>query len=447
MLRSILLALRHIKNYKEESKLERILAEINYFEKLSLEDKNNIQNRLILEIADYSKKYVPYYKKFGGSFDSNTREFENWPILTKEIIRENKSDVLTTEVISMQENTSGGSTGEPIVIYQCSNYWLWRVASNNYVFEQITQKHHKDIYLVRLWGSERDIILGSVGLRQKIRNYLNQVSLLNSFKMDNEIMTDYIKSINHANPDIIEAYVHSMYDLSKYILEDNKLCKAPLGIILSAGTLYDFIYNDIKRAFPNSIIVNRYGSREVGNVACSCAGYNYLHISMLTHFVEVVDNDGQQLEDGKLGNIIVTSLTNKAMPLIRYFIGDRGILRRGSVCPKCGWVGDILEIVAGRNVDRFRNKFGENIDGEYFTHLFYFRKWVNKFQIIQTSLDKLEINIVLDEKVSQVIQNEKEEIEEAIRKVLPEINIEWNFPKELKHDPSGKLRYTISNVR
>ena len=72
------------------------------------------------------------------------------------------------------------------------------------------------------------------------------------------------------------------------------------------------------------------------------------------------------------------------MPLIRYRIGDRAIAGSGERCP-CGRDTPMLAGVTGRSVDMFFGGDGRMVDGEYFTHLLYFRPWLRQFQVIQSS--------------------------------------------------------------
>ncbi len=86
--------------------------------------------------------------------------------------------------------------------------------------------------------------------------------------------------------------------------------------------------------------------------------------------------------------MVVTNLVNRVMPLIRYRIGDMA---------KYGGVIDgkvVLDTVVGRTSDIFVNEKKQKIHGEYFTHLFYDLKWVNKFQVVQESVNHINIKIV-----------------------------------------------------
>jgi phenylacetate-CoA ligase len=263
--------------------------------------------------------------------------------------------------------------------------------------------------------------------------------------MTREDLRSFATMISNYKPDVIEAYVQSIYEIARYVNKEKLVLFKPKGIIVSAGTLYDFMADEINKAFGVPIY-NRYGSREVGDIANSCGRKDSLHISMLTHYIEVTDGKGEPLPDGEVGDIVVTSLTNYAMPLIRYMIGDRGILRRNSICPYCGWQGDILQKVTGRTVDVFRSSDGTLIDGEYFTHLFYFREWVQKFQIIQETENKMTINIVKENGFDKIPEGDKNEISRAIHVVMPDIILNWNEVSDIVYDISGKVRFTISKV-
>jgi len=422
------------------------LTKVKQFESLPYVEKEKLKKDRLKNIIKWAYKNSSYYKRIFDRVgiirqdDVNLNKFSNIPPLRKENIRiQNKELKVNLSYLSSSKNTSGGTTGEPVEIWQCKNYRRWARAYQDFYYQKAGYDYGKK--LVRLWGSERDILFGSVGLKNKILNWIRNQKLLNTFKMSENDMDNFLRIINNFKPDVIEAYVQSIYELTKFIEEKKKNVYKPQGIIVTAGTLYDFMEGRIRNVF-NTSIYNRYGSREVGAIACSCGGRKYLHISMLTHHVEVVDENNFPVY-GKKGKILITSLTNFSMPLIRYEIGDLGIMFKNKVCPKCGWEGDVLEEIVGRTVDVFKNINGSLIDGEYFTHLFYFRPWVKKFQIIyKKNTNVININLVLKDGNNIPIQD-KENIERAIIKVMKKVQIKWNIIPQISPDKSGKFRYTI----
>ena len=198
----------------------------------------------------------------------------------------------------------------------------------------------------------------------------------------------------------------------------------------------------IERVFRTKVF-NRYGSREVGNVASECECHTGLHVSSPSCIVEVVRPDGSQADPEEVGEIVVTLLTNRAMPLIRYRIGDMGAWAAEG-CP-CGRGFPLLRYVQGRVSDSFVSREGARVHGEYFTHLLYFRPWVERFQFVQETPDLIRIAVVLTPGEG-IPEDHRADIEDKIRLVMgAHCRVQWHFPDEIRPSDSGKYRYTISN--
>jgi phenylacetate-CoA ligase len=191
-------------------------------------------------------------------------------------------------------------------------------------------------------------------------------------------------------------------------------------------------------------VYNRYGSREVGNIGITTPNYNGMTLSKGV-WIEIVDCEGRPVPNGVEGDIVVTSLINYAMPLIRYRIGDRGIL--DNEFGNDGTSNLVLKNVTGRTVDLFKNKEGAYIDGEYFTHLIYFKNWVKRFQVQQKNFTHIIIRFQLIDPSYAVPASEISEIESKIKLVMgQECIVEFKF-EEIVDPPSGKFRFTISDVK
>jgi hypothetical protein len=97
-----------------------------------------------------------------------------------------------------------------------------------------------------------------------------------------------------------------------------------------------------------------YGTSELGAVAASCGQAPGMHVFEDAFIVEVLRN-GQPVAPGEAGRIVVTDLTNRAMPLIRYDVGDAGRLwpeacacgRRTARLEVLGRVPEVLDTARG----------------------------------------------------------------------------------------------------
>jgi phenylacetate-CoA ligase len=101
--------------------------------------------------------------------------------------------------------------------------------------------------------------------------------------------------------------------------------------------------------------------------------------------------------------------------------------------------------ISGRNVDAFKKADGTLIDGEYFTHLLYFRDWVNKFQVIQEDYHTVVYKIAST--VPNGHSKDCEEIIQKTKKLMGEnCRVRFEFVDNIPPASSGKYRYTISEV-
>ncbi len=224
-----------------------------------------LQSILVRDLLQHASSNVPYYSAFtlpeSGELLPSLRSF---PILTKEIIRQQGEQLLAKNRNHSQcyTNTSGGSTGEPIQITQDQNYSAANFAAVLVIEEQLGFETGQKRVL--LWGSERDIFTGSMGLKAKVGQWLTQTIYLNAFRMTPENMRNYLATINRYQPRLIVAYAQAIYELACFA-ESEKIAVAPQpAIVTSAGTLYPFMRDKLTQVFgcPGRVF-NRYGSREV----------------------------------------------------------------------------------------------------------------------------------------------------------------------------------------
>lgn len=412
----------------------------------SYEENIREQQDCLYNIVEYAIHHVPYYrdiaieKHLRISRENIVEDIKQFPILTKEIIRKEGCRLYSTENIQYSIATSGGSTGEPIQLHH--DKYLNTIHPGNYFLSYAGYDIGNK--LVLLWGSERDILNGSIGLKARCLNkFLHRRKLLNSFMMTKEDMFRYVQIINQWKPKVILAYTQSIYELAMFIKKENLQVYSPGGIVVSAGTLYEDWKNEIIEVFRCPVI-NQYGSRETPGIAVSCTEDSQLHINTFMNYVEVVDDQGNNLPAGIDGNILVTSLINKSMPLIRYDIGDIGALSSKKEC-KCGRNLPCLLHVTGRSVNIFKRKDGAKIDGEYFTHLFYGIEQIEKFQVIQTDYDEIHVKF---QAVRQLDFEKEQEIKRNIYAVMgSSCNVIIEYVDKLLPTKSGKYIYTVSLIQ
>jgi phenylacetate-CoA ligase len=434
----------------------RRLNTLKYYEKLktiqwnTIEENRKVQRKKLYELIRYASQNVPYYckiiKKYDMQFSENTifKDIKKFPVLTKELIRKHFDELYIFKDNTYYRNTSGGSTGKSVVFYQDKEYLDWANATKR-LFNEWAGRRIGDP-MIKLWGSLRDILEGGLGFKGYLRQQISGVTILNSYRMNERDMYGYVKRINNIKPRLLLAFPNSIDELARFIQKHHLSIYSPPAIMTSGGLLYPEVQARIKEVFQSPVF-NRYGSREVGDIACSCEENQGLHIIPNIHYIEILDNREKEVKAGEIGEIVITSLTNYSMPLIRYKIEDRGILSKKEC--SCGRGFPLLEKVEGRIRSMFRNKQGDLVDSGLFIRLFFFRDNIKQFQVIQESLDQMTINLVLKDKQKlKVIEKDFREIGEVIKVIMgDDTKIKYKIVNEIKHSPSGKYMYTFSKIK
>lgn len=140
-----------------------------------------------------------------------------------------------------------------------------------------------------------------------------------------------------------------------------------------------------------------YGTMEVQSIGYEEDGRYRLYEQ--STYVEVLDERGQELPEGKSGNIYVTSLHNRVMPFIRYGIGDVGFIQSEQQGNK---LVRFLVLEKARQNDRIVLENGKKVPADVLlkpieTVNGYYQNVIYQFQAVQKSTSEIEVQIVMDE--------------------------------------------------
>ena len=188
-------------------------------------------------------------------------------------------------------------------------------------------------------------------------------------------------------------------------------------------------------------IVHNYTAGETGYIALQCPQATHFHVQSETILVEVLDADNRPCAPGETGRVVVTPLHNFAMPLLRYEIGDQAEV--GVPCP-CGRGLPVLNQIVGRTVDALTLPSGQ----KRYTRVGHNRiskiVAVLEYQVIQRSLERIEVLMVLGDQLSA---DEDTEIRAALADELgSEFRIDLTFCDTIPRTPAGKLRPFLSDL-
>ncbi len=381
------------------------------------------QSEQIEQLLRDAYTYVPFYQKklseWGYSITKPFDIFKHWqdlPPLTRSEVLEHQQELIHqhADKRGMFLSGTGGSTASPVYIAHDNVAKDWIQATYFFVNQWAGLTFGEPYFL--LWASAFDLDPQRNSLIKRIlMGYLQGRRILDTAVVNDAIHQEHIRQINtETDCHYMIAYANEAYALACYSLENNLPIERPLKTVFTtAGTLSDKMRRIIEEAFHCKAL-NRYGSREAGDIACECLYQRGLHLNPMNLKIEVVDDDYQPLPDGEEGRILLTSLHNYSMPLIRYDIGDRGILNSHSPCI-CGrdWVR--IERLTGRVFEKIMLPGGAAFNGIFLEEVFDKVPNLRKYQVLQRSLGHLEIR--LRSKVPQFVEVYAQQLGE-VRKLL-----------------------------
>jgi phenylacetate-CoA ligase len=182
-------------------------------------------------------------------------------------------------------------------------------------------------------------------------------------------------------------------------------------------------------------VINEYGASELGVIAFENENLNWL-LNNLTLYTEVVDENGKTMDFGQEGDLVITSLDNKAHPFIRYKIGDVGVLNQPIRND-----GQTLEKLTGRT-----NVFAVLPSGKKVPALsfYYVTKSVidnngnvKELKVVQEKINQFLIRYVAEQELNSF---QKTSIKNAIEKYLePGLELRFIWAQALKRTKRGKL--------
>jgi len=431
------------------SKIPKHLKQIRKYEYAGREELDEMRQRKLEKILIHAYEKVPYYQRVLehcgviAAGKVNLEKFPEIPVLTKEIIRQEGQNLYSRDYKSRKpyDNTSGGSTGEPVRFIQDKEYDDWNIATKLY-FNAVLGKElgHPEI---KFWGSDRDILAGNLTVKDRLINVLYNRKFFNSYRLGEKEIRRLIDLNNRFKPTAYWSYMESALELSNYLSRHELYFHPPKIVISTIGPLTEEVKEKIESNM-NCMVYNQYGSREVGAISCQCKKQRSMHTFPWWNYIEILDQQGRVVENQQ-GRVVVTTLHNYSMPLIRYDIGDVAIA--GGFGCDCGRNTMLLKKVVGRTLGYFKKADGSLAHSHFLVQALFFRDWIKRFQIIQDDIDHVLIKVQLNENA----EARKSDVEDITRKTKilmgESCKVDFDFVEDIHRSPSGKYVYTLCKVK
>ncbi len=179
--------------------------------------------------------------------------------------------------------------------------------------------------------------------------------------------------------------------------------------------------------------------KKPGTIALQCPLHEHYHIQSENLIVEVLHPDGTECKPGETGEVVLTTLHNFAMPLIRYQLGDYAVV--GEACP-CGRGLPVLERIHGRQRNMLVLPDGSQHWPSFPSALWLKVAPIEQFRIIQTALDSLEVTYAMGRPLTTA---EQTDLKAALAERLGyAFDIVWNRVHFIERTANAKYEDFVS---
>jgi len=404
------------------------LAQMKINQWKSQEELESIQERKLNGLVSYASKHVPHYKNLKGTHVRCLEDLSGLPLITKQDIRFNTDSFISDRYGkgSLVRVSTSGSSGTPLEIFHHSSEASHGVACE---IHQLTEDG------VRPFDAVAHINYRSVPQRLPQRLGIFKRHYVSLYANE----TDKLAALRKIWPRALICNPSALLPLAQTNLASRNPLK--IGKIFSYSELLSEKGRQLLMRSFDCKIYDLYGVVETSWVAWQCEDGN-MHLHSDSLIAEIVDDKGRPLKKGQYGNLVITTLWKRSMPMIRYSVGDRTAFV--SKC-RCGRGLHTLKPIEGRNDDFIVLPSGRLISPRVVDVAMRSLPDVLLFQAIQEEAGQLHIKIVPVGR--QPPDQAKQNFLNTLKNSLSEpMKITLEFVDSLPQGRTGKIQSVISKI-
>lgn len=418
------------------------MRELDRTQWLSRPEIEAIQLKKIKALVYYAYEHVPLYRERYKKEDihpqdiNSFQDFHAIPFLTRDDVLSELNALISTKYKGgVFEDRTGGSTGRPMhfIMDRHTTWWSFAV-----------ETRYRNWYGIRpgdrrawVWGNLKDF--PSWRWQERLAAYAKRYRYLNAHTMSKSNMQAFAEMLLEWQPHMFRAYPWAISLFAQY-LKINNINGIKPKLIETSGEKLTAHQRQLLEEVFKCPVAEHYASWEVYDIAYQCP-VGGLHVSE-DRYLELVSND-QIVEPGQIGEVVITSLTQYAMPFIRYKNEDLGIYE-SKPCV-CGRGMPVLKEITGRTQDLLVRPDGQIVYGSIVDYITHDKPEVVQFQAYQPDQKHVEIRLLCREKVDSIwLENLRKEIQPYFG---DEMRITLKIVDTIELTPAGKLKTVISDVK
>lgn len=410
---------------------------------LSISQLKEIQNERFLDLLNYAIKNSSFYRSLYANTEmpASVEEIAKLPIVDKELLRKNISDVYTIDSKSAIIGKTGGTTGKSLEVLFTHDNMQERFA----MLDDFRGRFGYELGKKTAWFSGKNLL--TVKDIKKNRFWktdpVHNVRYYSTFHIKEEYLKYYVEDIIQFQPEYLVGFPSTILEIAKYGTRHGYTYRE--GVTKAIFPTAETITSEMRKVietFFHSKMYNQYASSEGAPFIFECSEEN-LHLELQSGVFEVLDDNDQPATSGRL---VVTSFTTYGTPLIRYDIGDSITLEDENKTCSCGNNNPMVKEILGRIDDFIYSPENGKINLGNISNTLKDTKGIIRFQAVQNELNVLELLVetdkdVFDSKIEQkFLQNWRDRVGNKMKIIITYVE---NIPVE----KSGKFRIVKNNIK
>ena len=370
---------------------------------------------------------------------SSLSDLRKLPRMSKQDAAANRDDMVWRGVPGGAfKYSTGGSSGQPLIF----SFGRWRQASDAAGRMRArrwwgVEPGEPEVYL---WGAP--VELNKTDWVKTVRDRLINQLVLNAFAMSPARMDLYLDAMEAYRPRCVYGYASSVALLAAHARQRRRRPRLPqLKVVCTTGEpLYEPQRELIREVF-GAPVANEFGSRDIGFTAHETPQGQMLLMSE-SIILEVLDEAGNPVAPGEMGEAVMTGLCSEAQPFIRYRTGD--MVRISQEPDRAGRGLHVIAEVVGRTTDFLVRADGNIMHALAGIYVIRATEGVAEFKLIQHDLRDLEVLVVAD---SRWTPSCADAIDAGLRQRLGhDVRVTVRLVEQIAPEASGKHRYVVSHV-
>ena len=395
----------------------------------------------IRNVPGYRERLAPIADRIEGTPDA--QDWARVPLLTRAQVQAGaetlRAATLPEAHLPLGWVKTSGSTGIPL---QVANTVVTRLFWDAFAMRDHLW-HRRDfrttLGVIRFIG--KDGPRGPEGVRNDSwgppAQHLYATGPLCALHIENDTGTQ-LDWLERQRPDTLLTYPSNAVELARHARREGRSLP-PLRELRLFSEVVDGPSRDFLQEAFATTVTDTYSANEVGYIALQCPEYGHYHVQAENLRVEVLDNDGRACEPGQTGRVVISTLHNFAMPLLRYESGDHAEV--GQPC-RCGRGLPVLTRILGRTRNMLVLPDGRKRWPVVGFASFRSIAPVVQHQVVQHGLDEVEVRLVVERPIAA---DEEARLAERVHNALGHpFPLRFSYVESIERSPVARYEELTS---